>query len=59
MVRKDDRGINFGFWKKIDPALLYIPLDLHSGNTASRLGLLTRKLNDWKAVKELTDLLRE
>jgi len=38
---------------------LYIPLDLHSGNTARRLGLLTRKMNDWKAVEELTGILKE
>jgi uncharacterized protein (TIGR02757 family) len=58
MVRKDDRGVDFGIWKKIDQSLLYMPLDLHSGNTARRLGLLTRKMNDWKAVEELTDVLR-
>ena len=59
MVRKDNSGVDFGIWKKIDPALLYIPLDLHSGNTARKLGLLTRKMNDWKAVEELTGILRE
>jgi uncharacterized protein (TIGR02757 family) len=59
MVRVDNRGVDFGIWKRIDPAILYIPLDLHSGNTARRLGLLTRKLNDWKAVEELTSILRE
>jgi uncharacterized protein (TIGR02757 family) len=59
MVRKDNHGVDFGIWGKIDPAMLYIPLDLHSGNTARRLGLLTRKINDWKAVEELTDILRE
>jgi len=59
MVRKDNNGVDFGIWKKIDPAMLYIPLDLHSGNTARRLGLLTRKMNDWKAVEELTEVLRE
>lgn len=59
MVRKDNRGVDFGMWKNIDPASLYIPLDLHSGNTARRLGLLTRKMNDWKAVEELTAVLRE
>ena len=35
-----------------------IPLDLHSGNTARKLGLLVRKQNDWKAVEELTSVLR-
>jgi len=59
MVRKDNHGVDFGLWNKIDPALLYIPLDLHSGNTARQLGLLTRKMNDWKAVEELTGVLRE
>jgi uncharacterized protein (TIGR02757 family) len=59
MVRKDNFGVDFGIWEKIDPAMLYIPLDLHSGNTARRLGLLTRKMNDWKAVEELTEILRE
>lgn len=59
MVRKDSYGVDFGIWDKIDPAMLYIPLDLHSGNTARRLGLLTRKMNDWKAVEELTEVLRQ
>lgn len=59
MVRNDNKGVDFGIWKRISPSMLYIPLDLHSGNTARRLGLLTRKLNDWKAVEELTSVLRE
>jgi uncharacterized protein (TIGR02757 family) len=59
MVRKDNNGVDFGVWKRIDPSMLYLPLDLHSGNTARKLGLLTRKINDWKAVEELTALLRE
>ena len=59
MVRDDGRGVDFGLWKKISPSILFIPLDLHSGNTARRLGLLTRKQSDWKAVEELTEILRE
>ena len=59
MVRVDGKGVDFGIWKRINPSELYIPLDLHSGNTARRLGLLTRKTNDWKAVEELTSILRE
>jgi uncharacterized protein (TIGR02757 family) len=58
MVRKDNRGVDFGMWKNIDQADLFIPLDLHSGNTARRLGLLKRNMNDWKAVEELTSVLR-
>ena len=59
MVRKDNHGVDFGLWNKIESSMLYIPLDLHSGNTARRLGLLTRRMNDWKAVEELTEVLRE
>ena len=59
MVRKDNKGVDFGIWNRIDPAELYIPLDLHSGNIARRLGLLKRKMNDWKAVEELTCILRQ
>jgi len=52
MVRKDKHGVDFGIWDRIDPSMLFIPLDLHSGNTARSLGLLKRKLDDWKAVEE-------
>lgn len=59
MVRKDNRGVDFGIWDHLDPADLYIPLDVHTGNVARKLGLLKRKQNDWKAVEELTAVLRE
>jgi uncharacterized protein (TIGR02757 family) len=58
MVRKDQAGVDFGLWKQISPALLSIPLDVHSGNVARKLGLLQRKQNDWKAVEELDAALR-
>lgn len=58
MVRQDTRGVDFGLWKRIPAAALMIPLDVHSGSTARKLGLLTRKQNDWKAVEELTTNLR-
>jgi hypothetical protein len=32
---------------------LVLPLDVHSGNVARKLGLLTRKQNDGKALTEL------
>jgi uncharacterized protein (TIGR02757 family) len=34
-------------------------LDVHSGNVARKLGLLERKQNDWKAVTELTNSLKQ
>jgi len=58
MVRKDDKGVDFGLWKTIDPANLICPLDVHSGRVARRLGLLDRKVNDWRAAEELTANLR-
>lgn len=57
--RKDKRGVDFGIWKNIDPKNLMIPLDVHSGNVARKLGLLKRTQNDWKAVVELTDNLKK
>lgn len=59
MVRPDDRGVDFGIWKRISPALLSCPLDVHSGRVARELGLLKRKQNDWKAVEELDASLRK
>jgi len=59
MVRDDHSGVDFGIWKNILPSQLSCPLDIHSGNTARKLGLLTRKQNDFKAVKELDNSLRK
>ena len=59
MVRKDDKGVDFGIWNRLNPSKLMIPLDIHVGRVARNLGLLTRKQNDWKAVVELTEKLRE
>lgn len=58
MVRNDNNGVDFGIWKNIPPSSLMIPLDVHVGNVARKLGLLERKQNDWKAVEELTELLK-
>jgi uncharacterized protein (TIGR02757 family) len=58
MIRKDDRGVDFGIWKSISPSILSCPLDVHSGNVARKLGLIKRKQNDAKAVAELDIFLR-
>lgn len=58
MVRRDDRGVDFGLWRSIPPAALYLPLDLHSGAVARALGLLDRRQNDWRAVERITEVLR-
>jgi uncharacterized protein (TIGR02757 family) len=51
--------VDFGLWKNIPTAALSCPLDVHSGNVARKLGLLTRKQNDGKALLELDTALRE
>jgi len=60
LVRREG-PVDLGQWKKISPASLYIPLDVHVGRSARRLGLLEegRKANDKKAVISLTEKLRE
>lgn len=59
MVRNDGRGVDLGIWKKIRPAQLSCPLDVHSGNVARKIGLLTRKQNDAAALEELDLNLRK
>ncbi|MHC1733131.1 MAG: DUF2400 family protein [Bacteroidales bacterium] len=39
--------------------MLSCPLDVHSGNVARKLGLLSQKQNDAKAVAELDARLRK
>ena len=58
MVRNDLKGVDFGIWKSHNSAHLSCPLDVHSGNVARKLNLLTRKQNDWKALAELDKNLR-
>lgn len=57
MVRKDDRGVDFGIWDRCDTKELKIPLDVHVFKVAHQLGLLTRDKTDWPAVIELTNNL--
>ena len=58
LVRREG-PVDLGLWKSLSPSSLFIPLDLHVGRTARRLGLLERKTNDKKAVISLTEKLRE
>lgn len=58
LVRPNNTGVDFGIWKSIKPSELSCPLDVHSGNVARKLGLLSRKQNDAKALQELDKNLR-
>ena len=51
---RDDGIVDLGVWNALKPSQLYIPLDVHVGNTARSLGIITRKANDKKTTLELT-----
>jgi uncharacterized protein (TIGR02757 family) len=59
MVRTDNKGVDFGLWKKIEPAQLICPCDVHVDRVGRKLGLITRKLTDWQTALELTGNLKE
>lgn len=59
MVRSDNKGVDFGLWKRITPAQLICPCDLHVDRVGRKLGLITRKQTDWLTALELTQKLRE
>ena len=59
MVRSNKEGVDFGIWKNLNTSQLSCPLDVHTANVGRKLGLITRKANDWKTVKELDLHLRQ
>ena len=59
MVRHDNKGVDFGIWKKIKPSDLICPIDLHVARVSKKLNLLSRKQLDWLAAIELTEQLRK
>jgi uncharacterized protein (TIGR02757 family) len=59
MVRNDNMGVDFGIWKSISTSELYLPLDIHTSTVGRKLGLITRKQDDWQALEELMQNLRE
>lgn len=59
MVRKDNKGVDFGIWNTIPTAELVCPCDVHVDRVARRLGLINRKQTDWQTAVELTAKLKE
>ena len=51
--------VDFGIWDFIKNDELLIPLDVHVARLSREFGLLKRKQNDYKAVCELTEKLKE
>ncbi len=59
-VRQDRKGVDFGIWNgRLKPSQLSLPLDVHTGNIARKLGILDRRQNDAKAVQEIDGVLRQ
>jgi len=58
MVRKSVKGVDFGLWNKISASELLLPLDVHTARVSRKLKMLHRKQNDWKAVVEVSELLK-
>ena len=56
MVRKGP--VDLGIWNFMQPKDLLIPLDVHVARISREMNLLTRKSNDFRAVVELTNNLR-
>jgi len=59
MVRADDTGVDFGIWKRIKPAALICPCDVHVDRVARQLSLIKRKQTDWQTAVELTEQLKK
>lgn len=59
MVRKDNKGVDFGIWQNISPAQLICPCDVHVERVGRKLGLISRPKTDWQMAVELTDNLKQ
>lgn len=57
MIRKSE--VDLGIWNFIPKSELLIPLDVHVSRISREMALLTRKNNDFKAVIELSNKLKE
>lgn len=59
MVRKDEKGVDFGIWEMIKPHQLICPLDVHVQRQAEILGLIPSAPASWKLAVELTNELKK
>lgn len=59
MVRQDNKGVDFGIWKRISPSQLICPIDLHVERVARKLKLIKSKPMNWNAALELTRNLKK
>lgn len=59
MVRKDNKGVDFGIWNEIKPSQLICPCDVHVDRVGRKLNLISRPKTDWKTAVELTENLKK
>ncbi|MBL0357817.1 MAG: TIGR02757 family protein [Chitinophagaceae bacterium] len=59
MVRKDNKGVDFGIWQNIHSSQLICPLDVHVARVARKLNILQRTQDDWQAALELVNYLKQ
>jgi uncharacterized protein (TIGR02757 family) len=59
MVRKDDKGVDFGIWENISPSQLVCPCDVHVERIGRELKLITLPKTNWKMALELTKNLKD
>jgi uncharacterized protein (TIGR02757 family) len=59
MVRKDNKGVDFGIWDEMHSSQLVCPCDVHVDRVARLLGLIERPQTDWKTAEELTENLKQ
>ena len=57
VVRKD--CLDLGLWESVKTQDLLLPLDTHTFRISKNLGLLKRKTYDFKAVLEVSAMLRK
>ena len=57
MIRKNS-SVDMGIWNFMEASELQIPFDVHVARQARRLGLVTRRSNDWQTVQTLTATLK-
>lgn len=59
MVRKDEKGVDFGIWTSIKPSQLICPLDVHVIRQSIKLGLLKTDKANWIQAVDLTNKLKK
>lgn len=59
MIRKDNKGVDFGIWNNLASFQLICPIDVHVARVARNFHLLQRDQLDWQAALELTKNLRK